>query len=71
MIAKIKSSWCIYKFQCPDGSVAYVYCYPQQKWEVAISDISDKVMLSRNSVTIEIPKAEFEKNWGIIDGKDN
>lgn len=71
MIARIKSSWSIYKFGCFDGSAAYVYCYPQQRWEVSISDISDKVMLSRNGVTIEVPKAEFEKNWRVIDGKDN
>lgn len=66
MIARIKSNWCMYKFNCFDGSAAYINCYPQQKWEVVLSDKNGMVLLDRKGISIEIPKAEFEKNWRIV-----
>ena len=42
----------------------WISCYPQQKWEYEVK--GDKVILDRKSITLIIPKADFENSWKVV-----
>ena len=43
----------------------WISCYPQQKWECEIK--GDKVTLDRKSISLIIPKADFDKHWKVVE----
>ena len=52
-----------YGFDCK----AYVTCHPQSRWEL-VKDDGIKVTLKHKNVTIDLKRADFEKQWKKVEG---
>ena len=43
----------------------YIHLHPQQKWKYRID--GDKARLAYKCTDLQIPKADFEKYWKVVD----
>ena len=45
----------------------FIDVFPQQKWEYQSVFDNLRVKLTRNNITLEIPKEDFDRNWIIVE----
>lgn len=61
-------TYVMYRIATFDGKAeCYIHCHPQQKWDcVGFSEDKKGIELSRNNISMVLPREDFEEHWKVV-----